>query len=85
MTISTIFTYHRDSSASGAHSSEHQCDATAVSVIRGHFCIFSLSQFADSSTTRSFSCTFGCAKVLLFTVVQTDQYNAVFRISVFAI
>jgi len=44
MTISAIFTYHRDSS--GAHSSEHQCDATAVSVIRGHFCIFSLSQFA---------------------------------------
>ena len=38
MSISTIFTYHRDSS--GAHSSEHQRDATAVSVIRGHFCIF---------------------------------------------
>jgi len=31
MSISTIFTYHRDSS--GAHSSEHQRDATAVSVI----------------------------------------------------
>jgi len=59
MSISTIFTYHHDSS--GAHSSEHQRDATAVSVIRGHFCIFSLSQFADFSTTRSFSCTFGGA------------------------
>jgi len=59
MSISTIFTYHRDSS--GAHSSERQCDVTAVSVIRGHFCIFSLSQFAEFSTTRSFSCAFGGA------------------------
>jgi len=67
MSISTIFTYHRDSS--GAHSSEHQCDATAVSVIRVNFCIFSLSQFAKVSATRSFSCTFGGAQVPLFTVV----------------
>jgi len=59
MNISTIFTYHRDSS--GAHSSEHQCDVTAVSVIHGHFCVFSLSQFAEFSITRSFSCTFGVA------------------------
>jgi len=59
MSISTIFTYHRDSS--DAHSSEHQCDVTAVSVIRGHFCIFSLSQTAEFSTTRSFSCKFGAA------------------------
>jgi len=59
MSISTIFTYHRDSSA--AHSSEYQFDVTAVSVIRGHFSIFSLSQFAEFSSTRSFSCTFGAA------------------------
>jgi len=59
MSISTIFTYHRNSS--GIHSSKHQCDVTAVPVIRGHFCIFSLSQFAEFSLIRSFSCTFGGA------------------------
>jgi len=58
--------FNRDSR--GAHSSEHQCDATAVSVIRGHFYIFSLSQFGEFSTTRIFSCTFGGAQVPLFMV-----------------
>ena len=36
--FSMIFTYHHDSG--GSHASEHQCDATAVSVIHGHFCFF---------------------------------------------
>ena len=33
---------------------EHQCNVAAVAVIRGHFCIFSLSQFAEFSSTRSY-------------------------------
>jgi len=57
--ISTIYTYHRD--LIGTALSEHQCDVTGVAVIRRHFCIFSLSQFAEFSSTHSFSCTFGGA------------------------
>jgi len=34
----TVVAYLQDSS--GAHSREHQCDATAVVVIRGHFLVF---------------------------------------------
>jgi len=44
---------------------EHQCDARADSVIRGHFCTFSLSQFAEFSAIRSFSCTFAGSQVPL--------------------